>query len=127
MKRIIIRYTANKFEIKVFFPNGYPLKSGLQGLTNESTSDEISSAVDGESGLKRIIKAVKDGNQLLLQGFFNGLYYSVNLGCNILENDNGDITILFSGVAYELWGGLPSICSISYTKSDNKFMCSIIS
>lgn len=127
LKRIIIRYTANKFEIKVFFPNGYPLKSGLLGLTNESTSDEISSAVDGESGLKRIIKAVKDGNQLLLQGFFNELYYSVNLGCNILENDNGDITIVFSGVAYELWGGLPSICSISYTKSDNKFMCSIIS
>lgn len=104
----------------------YILKADLLKLTNESSSNDISSAVGGETGLNNIIKAVNDGNQLLLKGSFEGVIYSVNLSCSIINSDNGDIQIVLSGQAYGLWGGIVSCCSISYNKADNTFSCTII-
>lgn len=131
MKTIFLYFTNNLTmsspTVKTLYLSGYKLRGGILNLSNDSTSEDISSAVGGESGLKNIIHAVKNGNQLLLQGILSDSYYSVNLSCGIMESDNGDIQIVLSGQAYGLWGGTTcSSCGISYCKADNTFSCIII-
>mgnify|MGYP001024794821 FL=1 len=109
---------------KTLITTTYVLPSGLIDLTEGSTSGEIERAVGGESGLRNITQAIKDGNLLLLRGDIGGSYRSVNLSGGIMEGDNGDIQVLLSGQSYGLWGGLySSTCMIEYSKDDNTFSC----
>lgn len=123
---VFISKNAKGLEVKNFYQNGYIIDKRALNLTSDSDSDSISASVGGETGLRNIINAVKDGNRLLLEGTFNELYYSVFLNCAFSENDNGDAMISLSGTSYGLWGGFNSICNIYYTKADNTFSCTIM-
>ena len=115
-------------EVKYIYLKGYTLKSEVYALTSSSTSDDISEAVGGESGLKAIIRAVNDGNRLVIRGTKDSLGYTTinqDLICNVYEeSENGDISLVISGIGYALFGGFAGSLAITYTKSSNTFSCS---
>lgn len=127
METVRISKLLSSYGIQIIYHGGYSLNSSLLKLTSDSISDDVSVAVGGESGLKKIIRTVKNGNLLLLRGETAGGYLFVCLSCSFEEKDNGDINIAFSGQAYGLWGGLyNSICMIVYEKESNTFSCHIM-
>lgn len=101
----------------------------LFSITSSSSSDEISTAVGGESGLKnKIIKATNGAR----------FYDRFSLGSNILRvqlltyvysmPENGDLLLGLSGLGAGLWGtSLGGIIFIKYTKSTNEFEVEIVS
>ena len=113
--------------VKVTYLDGYTLAPEVYALKSTSTSDEISTAVGGESGLKAIIQAVKDGNRLVIRGTNDSLgdtTINQDLICNgYEESENGDISLVISGIGYGLFGGVAGFLTINYTKSSNTFSC----
>lgn len=114
-------------EVKVIYPRGYTLKPEVYSLTSSSSSEDISTAVGGESGLKNIIQAVKDGNRLVIRSTDDSLgngAINQDLICNGYEElENGNISLIISGIGYNLFGGLAGFLVINYTKSSNTFSC----
>ena len=115
-------------KIQEIYPSGYTLSPSLYSLTTSSSSDEISTAVGGEYGLKEIIQAVKDGNRLVIRGTPPDDLDIGQLSTDVLmnqykESENGDIQITYTlfgwaqGVGY--LGG--SIYVLHYEKSSNTF------
>lgn len=113
-------------EVKVIYPRGYALKPEVYNLTSSSTSDDISAAVGGESGLKEITKAVKDGNRLVIRGNLddNGVVLNTDVLVNTIGiSDNGDMSLgmFFGGVGFmNTYYGF-CLMIITYTKSSNTF------
>lgn len=114
--------------VDIICPEGYKLSPSLYSLTSSSSTDEISSAVGGESGLKQIIQAVKDGNRLVIRGAYSDqipLTSStevISVGYN--EGENGDMQLLLSYWVYIGIGMTHKILAINYTKSSNTFAVS---
>lgn len=112
---------------ETIYPSGFPLTPEVYSLTSSSDTDTISTAVGGESGLKAIIQAVKDGNRLVIRGTldnFAEMTINQDVQCSMYkEADNGDINIILSGRGYLLWGGTGGLLNIKYTKSSNTFSC----
>lgn len=112
----------------VIYPHGYTLSPSLYSLSSSSSSDDISAAVGGESGLKEIIQAVKDGNRLVIRGAYNDQMpitsstEVISVGYN--EGENGDMQLLLSYWAYAGIGATHKILAINYTKSSNTFAVS---
>ena len=108
--------------VMLLYPEGYEVKQAVYLLTSSSESADISTAVGGESGLKQIIQAVKDGNRLVINMEDNGIYLSIDLLSPIYGiGENGDmnlgfIVVIFKGLGFEKYGAL-----IMYTKSSNTF------
>ena len=128
VRQKIIQLVGDAESVKVIYPEGYKLNSSVFDLTTSSESADISTAVGGESGLKEIIQAIKDGNRLVIRGTKDSLGGSVinqDLMCNgYEESENGDIRLLISGIGYGLFGGVAGCLIINYTKSSNTFSCS---
>lgn len=111
--------------VRTIYIKGYELDVYFFALTSSSDSDEISTAVGGESGLKDIIQAVSDGNRLVIRDVSSNRYQ--DLLCSFCEKeDNGDMNIILSGIGYGLWGGMGGLLSINYTKSSNTFSCTVV-
>lgn len=110
-----------------FYLNGKILDKEVYYLTESSSSDEISSAIGGEDGLKSIIKSVKSGNRLKIGGVESEVNYLVDLSvwcCT--ENENGDLNIAFVGFGYSIFGtGLGGMLTIAFTKSTNEFAAQV--
>lgn len=127
-ERTVIKHISSSTVICVY-PSGYSLSASLYALTPSSTSDEISTSVGGESGLKAIIQAVKDGNRLVIRGTlddFAEITINQDVQCSMYkEADNGDIALLLSGRGYLLWGTMGGTLNIIYTKSSNTFSCKV--
>ena len=113
--------------VDIIYPEGYKLSPSLYSLTSSSSSDDISTAVGGESGLKEIIQAVKDGNRLVIRGTMDaedGTSLSTDVIMNVYsENKNGDLAISYflfgAGQGGGTYGG--SCYVIQYFKSSNTF------
>ena len=125
---IIIKYLTER-EVREYYPDGYALSSEVYSLNSDSNSDDISAAVKGESGVKKIIRAVKDGNRLVIRGTndeMGNMTINQDVQCNMyVENDNGDMGLYLYGRGHLLWGGTGGILSIEYTKSSNTFKCQL--
>lgn len=123
-------YNTSYGGCKWLYLEGYKLPASLYTLTSSSESDEISTAVGGESGLKAIIQAIKDGNRLVIRGTlddFVGMTINQDVQCNMYqEADNGNIGLFLSGKGYGLWNSAGGLLSIQYTKSSNTFSCSVV-
>ena len=108
--------------VKAIYHSGYALRPEVYSLTSSSESADISTAVGGESGLKRIIQAVKDGNRLMINMEDNTSYMQIELlnpFCLIQENGDmalGFTVVIFTALGFEKYGA-----SIMYTKSSNTF------
>lgn len=110
-------------KVKTIYLDGYPIKDGIYGLSDSSTSADISTAIGGESGLRKIIAALKDRNRLVLNPPVSG---AIGLSGMYTEETNGDIQLILSGIGYGLWGGMGGLCMVSYTKSTSEFSATIV-
>ena len=119
---------SDQSRVHNIYPSGYPLKHSLYSLTSSSSTDDISSAVGGESGLKEIIQAVKDGNRLVIRGTMEGAEDGTSLSTDVVmnaysEKENGDLVINYSlfgaGQGGSYYGG--SYYVLQYFKSSNTF------
>lgn len=123
----VIQNNASEGRVKIIYSEGYELNIEVYSLTSSSSSEDISTAVGGESGLKNIIQAVKDGNRLVIRSTddsFGGLTLNQDLTCNgYEESENGNINLTISGIGYGLFGGIAGFLIINYTKSSNTFSC----
>lgn len=130
-RTIFIKRDGTGGFVKDIYPSGYALNPGVYSLTSSSESADISTAVGGESGLKNIIQAIKDGNRLVIRGTNDSLgdmTINQDLMCNgYKESENGDITLVISGIGYGLFGGIAGFLTINYTKSSNTFSCNYTS
>ena len=122
-------FIDNNFNISIVYDKGYDLNTKFYNLNSNSTTEEISSAVGGENGMKELVKAVKDGNNIYITGTFT----SGNLKTNLIpwaytENENGDLSISFGAFGFMIWGSsnVYALIVISYTKESNTFSIQII-
>lgn len=110
---------------------GYKANILLYEITGESSSEDISKAVGGETGLLSMINAAKDGNNIIISGTPGLMESSGASVCVILDtmaittSDNGDMNIALSGTGMYMWGGMGGVMSISYVKSTGVFSASI--
>ena len=122
-----IKY-IKKQEVHIIYPSGYSLSPSLYSLTTSSPSDDISTAVGGESGLKYIIQAVKDGNRLVIRGAYNDQMPITSstevISVSYAEGENGDMQLLLSYWVYAGIGATHKVITIAYTKSSNTFAVS---
>ena len=126
LKEITCNTSAtNQSEVKEIYTSGYPLKPEILSLSSSSTSDEISAAVGGESGLKAIIRAVKDGNRLFFRGTGENDLVSLVYPYSVIYSvsDNGDMSFAFGYWMYAIIGFSNIGFAINYTKSSNTFTC----
>lgn len=112
-------------EVLEIYQDGYRLKPEFYSLTSSSSSDDISNAVGGESGLKKLIALIKCGNRILIDSSTDLNQLTPLLPNFIAEKEGGDITVLFFGMGYALWGSLGGACTLSYEKSTNTFKVDI--
>lgn len=116
---------TSQSEFKEIYTSGYPLKPEILSLSSSSTSDEISIAVGGESGLKAIIRAVKNGNRLFFKGTGENDLVSLAYPYSVIYSvsDNGDMSFAFGYWMYAILGFSNIGLAINYTKSSNTFTC----
>lgn len=126
LKEIICNTSdTNQSIVKIMYPHGYPLNVEVCSLTSSSDTDTISTAVGGESGMKKIIKAINDGNRLVVRDVSSKR--NQDFLCSFCEKHvNGNMNIILSGIGYGLWGGIGGLLSISYNKTSNTFSCTLV-
>lgn len=111
--------------VREFYLDGYSLNPEIDSLTSSSDTDAISIAVGGESGLKAIIQAVKDGNRLVLkptgENGVTSLVYIFSAICSV--SDNGDMSLALGYDIYAVVGFSRVGIAINYAKSSNTFTC----
>lgn len=112
-------------EVLEIYQDGYRLSSNFYPLTSSSSSDDISRAVGGESGLKKLVALIKCGNRILIDSSTNLNQFTPLLPNVITEEENGNIGVLLFGIGYALWGSLGGSCALSYEKSTNTFKVEI--
>lgn len=125
---IYVNKAGTTGKVELTYLKGYPLRPSLYSLTTSSSSDDISSAVGGESGLKAIIQAVKDGNRLVIRGAYNDQMPITSstevISVSYAEGENGDMQLLLSYWVYAGIGATHKVITIAYTKSSNTFAVS---
>lgn len=117
--------TYNK--VKDIYPGGFWLESSFYGLRSSSSSEDILSAIGGESGMKELIQAISDGNSVYIKNN-SDLGGKTDISCNIAKiEENGNMTCVFFGMGYGLWGGGVSMIAINYDKTSNTFSATVTS
>lgn len=119
---------ANYSAIEVINTRGYKVDGRVNLLTSSSMTDEISTALGGISGIKKLKKAVEDGNSIYTT-FYSGSSTEItsarfNLSVVILS-DESKYEIIISGVQGESFLSMLNVgyLYISYEISSNTFTC----
>lgn len=122
---IIRNITYNK--VKNIYPEGFGLDSSFYTLRSSSSSEDISSAIGGESGMKKLIQAIFDGNRVYIKNNPD-LGGKTDILCNTAKiEENGNMACVFFGMGYYLWGGDISMILINYDKTSNTFSATVTS
>lgn len=114
--------------IKVIKTGGYKVDGKVNLLTSSSTTSDISTALGGLSGIKKLKKAIEDGNSIYTT-FYSGSSTEItsarfNLSVVILS-DESKYEIIISGVQGESFLSMLNVgyLYISYEISSNTFTC----
>ena len=122
---IIRNITYNK--VKDIYPEGFGLDSSFYTLRSSSSSEDISLAIGGESGMKKLIQAIYDGNSVYIKNN-SDLGGKTDILCNTAKiEENGNMACVFFGMGYYLWGGGVSMIVINYDKTSNTFSATVTS
>lgn len=117
--------TYNK--VKDIYPGGFWLESSFYNLRSSSSSEDVSSAIGGESGMKDLIQAISDGNNVYIKNNPD-LGGKTDILCNTAKiEENGNMACVFFGMGYYLWGGGISMILINYNKTSNTFSATVTS
>lgn len=119
---------AHSSAIRVINAIGYKVNGMVNLLTSSSTTDEISTALGGIEGVKKLKKAIEDGNSIYTT-FYSGSSTEItsarfNLSVVILS-DESKYEITISGVQGESFLSMINVgyLYISYEISSNTFTC----
>lgn len=126
------------YSIKILYPNGYYIPIDIITLEENATSEQISSAFGGKSGLKNLIYAVQDGNTIITKGFPEGEQYTglkeiigtYNIQLHIQSYDiksDDSLLINFDMCVYLGIGVLWNLYAISYNASTDTFSMTLSS
>lgn len=114
-------------KVKDIYPGGFWLKSSFYDLKSSSSSEDISSAIGGESGMKDLIQAISDGNRVYILNN-SDLSGKTDILCNLAKiEENGNMTCVFFGMGDGLWGGSISMLALNYEKTSNTFSVNVTS
>lgn len=114
-------------KVKDIYPGGFWLKSSFYTLKSSSSSEDISSAIGGESGMKDLIQAISDGNRVYILNN-SDLGGKTDILCNLAKiEENGNMACVFFGMGYGLWGGSISMLALNYEKTSNTFSVNVTS
>ena len=109
--------------VKVLYPGGFKLNNEFALLTQDSDSKAISDAVGGESGFKKLIQAVKDGNRLCVRYSDTAIDY---LCFGAIVQESGNMQLGISGIGYGVFGTVASYAYIEFIKNNNLFTISTV-
>ena len=126
------------YSIKILYPNGYYIPIDIITLEEKATSEQISSAFGGKSGLKNLIYAVQDGNTIITKGFPEGEQYTqlkeiigtYNIQLHIQSYDitsDDSLLINFDMRVYLGIGVVWNLYAISYNASTDTFSMTLSS
>lgn len=114
--------------IKVIKTGGYKVDGKVNLLTSSSTTSDISTALGGLSGIKKLKKAIEDGNSIYTT-FYSGSSTEItsarfNLSV-VISSDESKYEIIISGVQGESFLSMLNVgyLHISYEISSNTFTC----
>lgn len=115
------------YQVRDSYVRGFRLKSEFYSLNSSSSSDDIKNAIGGESGMKQLIQVISDGNSVYIKNN-SDLGGKTDISCNIAKiEENGNMTCVFFGMGYGLWGGGVSMIAINYDKTSNTFSATVTS
>lgn len=119
---------ANHSSIKVISTGGYKVDGRVNLLTSSSTTDEISTALGGISGIKKLKKAVEDGNSIYTTFYYDSSTEITSARFNlsvVILSDESKYEIIISGVQGESFLSMLNVgyLYISYEISSNTFTC----
>lgn len=114
-------------DIAVINTKGYKVNGSVNLLTSSSTTDEISTALGGINGIKRLKKAIEDGNSIYTTLYSDSTEIKsvrFNLSVAILSYES-TYEIIISGVGGEGFLGVinAGYLYITYEISSNTFTC----
>lgn len=119
---------ANYSSIGVIYAKGYKVNGRVNLLTSDSTTSDISEALGGIEGVKKLKKAVEDGNSIYTT-FYNGPSAGItsarlNLSV-IITSDDSKYEIIICGVQGEGFSMALNVgyLYITYEISSNTFTC----
>lgn len=123
-----VAFETGSSNVKVVYTNGYKVNGKINLLTSESENPEISAALGGLNGIKKLKKAIEDGNSIYTT-FYSGSSTEItsarfNLSVVILS-DESKYEIIISGVQGESFLSMLNVgyLYISYEISSNTFTC----
>lgn len=123
-----VAFGTGSSNVKVVYTNGYKVNGKINLLTSESENPEISAALGGLNGIKKLKKAIEDGNSIYTT-FYSGSSTEItsarfNLSVVILS-DESKYEIIISGVQGESFLSMLNVgyLYISYEISSNTFTC----
>lgn len=123
-----VTFGSGSSSVKVVKTNGYKVNGKINLLTSESENSEISEALGGLNGIKKLKKAIEDGNSIYTT-FYSGSSTEItsarfNLSVVILS-DESKYEIIISGVQGESFLSMLNVgyLYISYEISSNTFTC----
>lgn len=124
----IVNIDLSTPSVKVIRTGGYKVDGKVNLLTSSSTTSDISEALGGLNGIKKLKKAIEDGNSIYTT-FYSGSSTEItsarfNLSVVILS-DESKYEIIISGVQGESFAIALNVgyLFISYEISSNTFTC----
>lgn len=124
----IVNIDLSTPSVKVISTGGYKVDGKVNLLTSSSTTSDISEALGGLNGIKKLKKAIEDGNSIYTT-FYSGSSTEItsarfNLSVVILS-DESKYEIIISGVQGESFAIALNVgyLFISYEISSNTFTC----
>lgn len=119
-----IKVSKSSSELKILYPQGYEISSKINTLTNESTSADIENALGGFEGIKKLEKAVADGNSIYTTYVDTNVKSRLQLSV-VVGVDDSNYRVIITGTSGDGYMALSpiGILLITYEVGSNTYSC----
>lgn len=110
--------------IEILNPKGYAISNKINTLTSESTSADIENALGGFEGIKKLEKAVADGNNIYTTYQAAGIQSRLQLSV-VVGGDDSTYSLMITGTSGDGYMSLSpiGILLITYEVGSNTYSC----
>lgn len=119
-----IKVSKSSSELKILYPQGYKISSKINTLTNESTSADIENALGGFEGIKKLEKAVADGNSIYTTYVDTNVKSRLQLSV-VVGGDDSNYRVIITGTSGDGYMALSptGVLLIMYEVGSNTYSC----
>lgn len=119
-----IKVSKSSSELKILYPQGYEISSKINTLTNESTSADIENALGGFEGIKKLEKAVADGNSIYTTYVDTNVKSRLQLSV-VVGGDDSNYRVIITGTSGDGYMALSptGVLLIMYEVGSNTYSC----